>query len=226
MTLHETLGTNTDSTRWLVIKSLRASGQATVNELAEAVGVKPVTVRHHLTSLQAEGLVAVEELRHGVGRPKHVYHLTRKAERLFPQTYHVLFDHLLEEIKESFPPETVRQLIDSLAASLAQEFRSEVVGLSPDARRDRLVEWLDEQGLAARWRQSEDGLQLVKYHCPYYAVGSEHPELCRIDEVIVSTAVQAEVERSGCLLSGDPACSLKLHENNVIILNVSEVQDS
>lgn len=226
MALQETLGTNTDSTRWLVIKSLRSSGQATVNQLAEAVGVKPVTVRHHLTSLQAEGLVDVQERRHGVGRPTHVYSLTRKAEQLFPHGYHVLIDHLLDEIKESFPPETVRQLINSLADSLARELRSEVAGLSPDAQRARLIEWMNEHGLAARWRQSEDGLQLVKYHCPYYAVGSEHPELCHIDEVIVSTAVQTEVERSGCLLSGDPACSLVLHNDSVIMLNVSEVQDS
>src|SRR5690606_974123 len=63
MAIQDALGTNTDSTRWLVVRALRARGNATVNDLAEAVGVKPVTVRHHLTSLHAEGLVEVQEER-------------------------------------------------------------------------------------------------------------------------------------------------------------------
>lgn len=196
----------------MVVRALRSRGHATVNDLAGEVGVKPVTVRHHLTSLHAEGLVEIEEERHGVGRPVHVYHLTHKAERLFPHTYHMLIDRLLDEIKETFPPDTVRQLIDSLAASMAQDIRREIAGLPDEARRDRLVEWLEEQGVAARWRQADDGLHFVKYHCPYYAVGGEHRELCRIDEALVRAAVEADVERSGCLLSGDPSCAIVLHD--------------
>src|SRR5690606_30978040 len=182
LAIQDALRTNTRSTRWLVVRALRARGNATVNDLAEAVGVKPVTVRHHLTSLHAEGLVEVQEERQGVGRPVHVYHLTRKAEQLFPHTYHLLIDRLLDEIKETFPPEIVQQLIDSLANSMAQDIRREIAGLPEEARRERLVEWLEEQGVAARWRQADDGLHFVKYYCPYYAVGEEHPELCRIDE--------------------------------------------
>ena len=224
MAIQEILGTNTDSTRWQVLKALRASGQATVNDLAGIVAVKPVTIRHHLTSLQAEGLVDMTEQRHGVGRPVHVYHLTPKAERLFPHSYHLLVDRLLDEIKERFPPEIVQQLMDSLAQSRGEIRGGGVAGPPSAGRRERLVEWLSEQGLAARWRQGEDGLQLVKYHCPYYAVSEEHPELCRIDEALVHEAIQAEVERSGCLLSGDPACAMILHD--VSTLDVSGVPDS
>lgn len=213
MSIQEVLGTNTDSTRWSVIKALRACGGATVTELAEMVGVKPVTIRHHLISLQAEGLVDVTMKRHGVGRPSHFYRLTRKADRLFPHSYHVLVDRLLGEIKENFPPETVNMLIESLADSMASDVRREVADLPPEERRARLVEWMEAHGLTVRWRQSEDGLlQLVKYHCPYYAVGDDHPELCRIDEAMVSAVIDAAVKRSGCLLSGDPACALVLDE--------------
>lgn len=213
MSIQEVLGTNTDSTRWSVVKALRACGSATVAELAEVVGVKPVTIRHHLTSLQAEGLVDMTEKRHGVGRPTHHYRLTHKADQFFPNSFHLLFDRLLGEIKETFPPETVNMLIDSLADSMASDVRREMTGMSPEARRARLVEWLEEHGLMVRWRQSDDGLlQLVKYHCPYYAVGDDHPELCRIDEAMVSAVIEVEVKRSGCLLSGDPACALVLDD--------------
>jgi len=36
---------------------MRARGRCTVTDLAEASGVSPVSVRHHLANLQAEGLV-------------------------------------------------------------------------------------------------------------------------------------------------------------------------
>lgn len=202
---------NQNTTRGQVLATLHAQGRATVVELAEVVGVKAMTVRHHLTSLQAEGLVAAEAERHGVGRPVHVYRLTARGQRLFPQTYPVLIDGLLEQIKLSFSPEVVEQLIDSLAGSLAAQIRGEVAGLPADARRARLVEWLAQRGLAARWRQSADGLQLVKAHCPYSDVGEGHPELCQIDESLVRAALGAEVERSACLLAGDADCTLLLH---------------
>src|SRR5262245_29934910 len=61
------------TTRRAVLDALRASGQASINELAEGIGVKAITIRHHLNGLQAEGLVEVEEKRQSVGRPLHVY---------------------------------------------------------------------------------------------------------------------------------------------------------
>ncbi len=212
MAFQEMLGTNTHSTRWAVIKALRGYGQASVSELAGAVGVKSVTIRHHLNSLQAEGLIEVEEQRQAVGRPVHLYRLSEKAERLFPQTYQLLVDGLLDQIKATLPPAEVQRLIGALAGALADDLRHELAGLPPDARRERLVEWLERRGLTARWRQSEDGLELVKYHCPYHAVGQRHPELCQIDEMLVGVVLDAEVERATCLLSGDAACTLVLHD--------------
>lgn len=214
MAAREKLGTNTHSTRWEVLRILRAYGQASVGDLARQVGVKPVTIRHHLNSLQAEGLVEVEEQRQAVGRPLHLYRLTPAADWLFPQTYHLLVEELLDQIKTAFPPTVVQALIDSLVASLADEIRHEVEGLPDEVRRHRLVEWLEQHGLTARWRQSEQGLQLVKYHCPYYAVSQRHPELCQIDEALVRAVVKVEVERAACLLSGDSVCTLVLHDSS------------
>jgi len=67
------------STRERILQSLLSHPNSTINDLAEAVGISPISVRHHLTSLQAENLVAAEEERHGVGRPRLVYILTEKG---------------------------------------------------------------------------------------------------------------------------------------------------
>ena len=73
-------------TRENILKTLFRKPNATVNELADEVGINAISVRHHLISLQADGLVESEERRHGVGRPRLLYRLTdrgREAIQLF-----------------------------------------------------------------------------------------------------------------------------------------------
>jgi DeoR family suf operon transcriptional repressor len=68
-----------EPTKDRIFQSLRSQGQMTVSELSAAVKITPIAVRHHLSSLQAEGMVEVREERHGVGRPRQIYKLTPVA---------------------------------------------------------------------------------------------------------------------------------------------------
>ena len=61
------------------MQALKLHGKRTENELAQAAAISPDSVRHHLSNHQAEGLVTLEEIKHGVGRPHHVFSLTEKA---------------------------------------------------------------------------------------------------------------------------------------------------
>jgi predicted ArsR family transcriptional regulator len=73
------------STRDRILQTSPCS--ANITELAEAVGINPISVRHHLSSLQVEGLLSSEEERHGVGRPRLVYMLTEAGMEKFPTRY-------------------------------------------------------------------------------------------------------------------------------------------
>jgi len=210
-----TTGQAIHTTRRVVLDALRAAGQASINQLAESLGIKGITIRHHLAGLQAEGLVEVEEKRQSVGRPVHVYRLTDQAESLFPQKYHELVERLLDQVKQTFPPETVERLIASLAASVADDVKREFEHLPPEERQRRLIELLAREGFMARWRHTDEGLKLVEYHCPYYRVGQRHPEICRIDETLIRVAMNSEVSKEACLLSGDPACTFVVTSNPI-----------
>jgi predicted ArsR family transcriptional regulator len=197
-------------TRKAVLDTLRSLGHATVNQLAEAIGVKAITIRHHLVALQAEGLIAVEEKRQTVGRPAHIYSLNSEAETLFPQRYYHLVERLLDQVKAQLPPETVAQLIDSLANAFADDIRRELESLPSDQRMSRLIELLAREGFMAQWQRTDDGLALVEYHCPYFAVSQRHPEICQIDERLIRVALDAKVAKESCLLAGDSACKFIL----------------
>ena len=201
------------STRRAVLEALRTANAATVAQLSEMVGVKAITIRHHLNGLLAEGLVEVEERRQTVGRPIYVYRLSPDAESLFPQKYHQLVERLLDQVKLSLPPETVDMLIKSLAKSLAAELQVDFDRLPEPERLNRLIDLLAREGFMAQWRRTENGVELVEYHCPYYAVGQRHPEFCQIDEELIRVALKAQVAKEACLLTGDPACKFLLTDD-------------
>jgi predicted ArsR family transcriptional regulator len=197
-------------TRQAIIDTLKVLQYATVNELAEAVGVKPVTVRHHLNALQADGLASSRERRQPVGRPIHIFSLTEKADGMFSQKYRVLVERLLDQMKTHLPEPAFKALITDLAGAIADEFRSELDRLPQQERMNRLVEILEGEGFIAEWQTTEDGIQLVEHHCPYYHIGQRHPELCQIDHALIHVAMGGGVEKSSCMLEGDRACTFLL----------------
>jgi len=74
------------------------------------VDINPISVRHHINRLEADGLVTSEEERHGVGRPRRLYFLTEKGRERFPTRYIRLTMRLLEQLKEAMPQPMIAKL--------------------------------------------------------------------------------------------------------------------
>ncbi len=197
-------------TRKKILRVLKSANQATVAELAEAVGLSPIAVRHHLGSLQAENLIVAQEVRHGVGRPYYVYKLTEAGHEQFPQKYVRLTERLLEELKATLPPETIEQLFAHMAEGLAAEVRPELAGLPPEQKIDRLVELLGEEGFIARWERAGETFVLTGVSCPYIHIGQSHPEVCHFDIQLMTDVMETEVERCSCMIEGDTQCTFRI----------------
>lgn len=197
-------------TRRAILESLRTLGQATVNDLADRVGVKAITVRHHLNRLLADGLVSVEEKRQPVGRPLYLYTLSEAGERLPVFYYSSSVEHLLQQIQETLSPAAAERMIANLTSTMAAEIQREFASLPRAQRMRRLVEVLSGVGFNAEWERSESELRLVEYHCPYVDAGQQHPELCQIDETLIRAALQTDIEKRSCLLAGDATCTYVL----------------
>ena len=90
------------STRERVLQTLSSHPRSTIIEIAKEVGINAISVRHHLTSLQASSLVASEEERHGVGRPRMVYFLTENGLEHFPTGYLRLTNNILPHSTQFF----------------------------------------------------------------------------------------------------------------------------
>lgn len=197
----------TKSTRERVLHTLLTHERCTINDLAQAVEINPISVRHHINKLEADGLVVSEEVRHGVGRPRRVYYLTEKGREHFPTRYIQLTMRLLEQLKESMPKPMVDKLFTQMAQDLASDYRAEVEGLSIEERLNLVQKLLTNEGFTVEWEQQGDFYHIREVNCPYYHVGQDHPEVCAVDQTLISTLLGIPVQKMNCMLSGDAHCT-------------------
>ena len=82
--------------RWEILNTL-AEDPKDINEIADRVGLKAITVRHHLSSLTQAGLVEpLPERRGGVGRPTTIYRITGENVRVsFPHRDYFLLNQMI-----------------------------------------------------------------------------------------------------------------------------------
>jgi predicted ArsR family transcriptional regulator len=197
------------STRDNVLRTLLTRQRCTINELAEAVGINPISVRHHVTKLEAEGLVTSEEERHGVGRPRRLYFLTEEGMEQFPTRYLRLTVRLLEQLKETLPEPMVNELFTQVADDLVADYTSDLDldGVPMEERLDIVKDLLKTEGFTMEWELQDDGYHIREVNCPYYHVGQNHPEVCSVDQTLISNMLDVPVHKVKCILDGDSYCT-------------------
>jgi DeoR family suf operon transcriptional repressor len=197
----------TKTTRERVLQTLLNRQRCTINELAEAVDINPISVRHHITKLQADGLVSSEEERHGVGRPRRLYFLTEEGREQFPTRYLRLTMRLLEQLKETMPEPMVSKLFAQMATDMASDYKSEVSGLNMEERLNLVTELLSDEGFTVEWERKDNEYLIREVNCPYYHIGQNHPEVCSVDQTLISTMLSVPAEKVKCVLNGDTVCT-------------------
>jgi DeoR family transcriptional regulator, suf operon transcriptional repressor len=203
------------ATRNKILQTLLKKPKSTINEMAEVVGINPISVRHHLTNLQMEGLVEAQEERHGVGRPRLVYLLTIEGMEQFPTRYLQLTKRLITQMKESMPPETVSTLFGQIADNLVSQYEHDVKGLSMEARLDFVKDLLAQEGFTVEWEKKGDSYQIHETSCPYYQIGIAHPEVCTVDQTLISKMLALPVNKVQCILDGSAHCTYVVQQAHV-----------
>jgi predicted ArsR family transcriptional regulator len=202
------------STRDLILQNLLKKPRSSINELAKSVGINNISVRHHLINLQAEGVIMAEEERHGVGRPRLVYYLTEKGLERFPAGYLRLTNRLIEQMKKSLPEKTFQELFEQLAQELAETYTEKTKKLSLEGKMEFLKETMTKEGFSIEIEKTPDGYFINTISCPYYHVSQKHPEVCLMDQAIISSILAIPSEKINCILNGDSHCSYLIHNHD------------
>ena len=167
--------------RQKVLAHLKKTRAASAREIARALNMSAPNVRHHLSVLCSDGRVdalgtAVNN-REGRGRPEKMYSLSQAALR---DNLSALANALLTEAGSGLN-------VEALASHILNS--SQFANLPVAKRLVLLVEKLDEMHYQARWEAGAEGPRVIFGRCPYAKVIDGHPELCKMDTVMLGISL-------------------------------------
>jgi predicted ArsR family transcriptional regulator len=201
--------------RRAILVHLRRSGAASPDAIASAIGASRSGVAGQLRALEGAGLVTRTAVRHGVGRPRHLYDITADAQGLFPSNYEGLAaglvaaivelggDELLEDVMAARSRQAGLALRDGLAATLPAD--------APLADRVReLARLQDGLGYLAEVEVGDDAIRLVQHNCAVHDIAVLNGAACRAELAMFRDLLGPGVERECHIMNGDRCCTYRV----------------
>ena len=200
-------------TRRRIVKLLKTEGAMDSASLAARLNVTAMAVRQHLYALQQEKLVSAEARPVPLGRPAKFWHLTKEAERLFPDAYAELNAALITSVQDAFGADGMARLLDARVARQRTEYASRITTSAPLATKvQQLAKIRAEEGYMAEVKRDRGGFLFVENHCPICAAATVCQGFCATELDLFRSALGpgVTVERAEHILSGDRRCAYRI----------------
>ena len=217
--LGQPAGKGPSSLRRDLLLRLRLDGPSSPDQLAERIGASRTGVLQQLRALEAAHLVSRQTVRHGVGRPRHLYDVTAEAQDLFPSNYDGLAAGLLAAIESVGGDDLLDQVFAARRRQLGDRVRGQMAErVAPEAplldRVRELAVIQGDQGYLADATLSPDGtIRLREHNCAIYHIAAGSPAACQAELELFSEILGADVVREQHIASGDRCCSYKIAEH-------------
>src|SRR4249920_2018062 len=197
---------------------LRLDGPSSPDQLATRIGASRTGVLQQLRALEAALLVSRQTVRHGVGRPRHLYDVTADAQDLFPSNYDALATGLLAAIEAVGGDDLLDQVFAARRRQLGNRVREQmserVATDAPLAERVRELAVIQaNNGYLADAILAPDGtVRLREHNCAIYNIAKGSPAACQAELDLFSEVLGAKVIREQHIVSGDRCCSYRFAE--------------
>ena len=204
------------TTRRRIVKLLKTEGPLDSAALAARLKVTPMAVRQHLYALQEQKLVAAQERPVPLGRPAKHWHLTREADRLFPDAYAELNAALMTSVQDAFGPEAMSRLLDARLQRQRADYAARIPPLAPLSKKVQILAQVRaEEGYMAEARRDGTGFLFIENHCPICAAATACQGFCATELDLFRSALGpgVTVERAEHILSGDRRCAYRITPN-------------
>jgi len=206
------------SLRRELLLRLRLDGPSSPDQLAERLGASRTGVLQQLRALEAANLVTRQTVRHGVGRPRHLYDVTADAQDLFPSNYDALAAGLLAAIEAVGGEDLLDQVFAARRRQLGVRVRDQMADrVGHDApllhRVRELAVVQADQGYLADATIGDDGaIRLREHNCAIYHIAAGSPAACQAELELFTEILGADVVREQHIASGDRCCSYRIEE--------------
>ncbi len=197
--------------RRAILVLLRRSGPSAPDAIAAAIGASRSGVAQQLRALDTAGLVTRTSVRHGVGRPRHLYDITADAQDLFPSNYDGLATGLLAAILEVGGDSLVDDVFAARRRQAQTRLRQRLDARFPDGapledRVRELARLQDELGYISEARIDDETIRLVEHNCAVLEVARGIPAACRAELDLFREVLGVDLVRERHIAAGDRCC--------------------
>jgi predicted ArsR family transcriptional regulator len=198
-----------------------------VDEIAKLVNLQPITIRHHLQSLEDAGFIeSYEEKRGTVGRPKVYYQIAKEPtivgypKRRYLNLSNFMIKTLQFLIGSKRTSKILRRVGKNMGESVIREIESkhDVKEWSPETFRNFFIkEYLEEAGAEPEVVETDKNRVVYRVHnCLFLELAVKMPDMmCDIlhdafhEGVSSAMGGKAKIVRLTCMGHGDPYCEHK-----------------
>lgn len=203
------------------ILDLVSRSPSSVTEIAERVGLKPISVRFHLRKMLKLGLIEEEKQRGAVGRPRLLYRASnRRFEVAFPprsymQLASILLDVLLKNPDQNQVSRDLRRVGSKLGSELGRNLKTKEANWNGVSLKKHYVEGLLEDfgSEPEAVRYSKKSIQYRLNNCPFKELATRYPQLiCEQLDDTVNVSLLRELDKGvdwrklKCVGHGDSYC--------------------
>ncbi len=166
-------------------------------EISLALDVTPANSRHHLSILLADGRVKIigDRIHQGPGRPVKIYGL---GDASSGNNMAGLADALLVQFLENLPASTEMEILQALARRIVKAGPWDK-NTHITRKLAMMIEELNHLGYSSRWEAHAAAPRIIFERCPYSMLIDKHPELCRMDAIILRQQLGLDVIQTACL---------------------------
>jgi len=199
-----------------ILVRLRHDGPSSPDQLAARIGASRTGVLQQLRALESAALVSRQTVRHGVGRPRHVYDVTAEAQDLFPSNYDGLASGLLEAIGVVGGPDLIEEVFAARRRQIGEQVRRQLAErVGPDASLAERVRELaviqDGHGYLAEPVLGSDGtIRLREHNCAIFHVATGSRAACQAELDLFRDILGADVVRETHIAAGDRCCTYRI----------------
>jgi predicted ArsR family transcriptional regulator len=197
-----------------ILAELKVAGPQTTRALADRLGVTRQAARQQLERLAADGLVAFQTQRSGVGRPHRLWTLTETAQARFPDGHAEALVEVLAGVRDAFGEAGLARVVEHREAGMRNAYAAALAGASDwRERARRLAQARTRDGYMAEWiDRGEAGGVLVENHCPICAAARVCQGFCASELKLFRDLLGAgvAVERTDYALAGARRCAYEV----------------
>ncbi|MFM7716898.1 MAG: iron-sulfur cluster biosynthesis transcriptional regulator SufR [Microcystis sp.] len=197
------------STKDDILQYLLKNGQSTAQDLAEELSISPQATRRHLKDLEGEGLIEYFAVQNKIGRPQHIYRLSRQGRGRFPHNYDNFAVSFLNTLVETVGEQQVGEILKKQWQRKAAEYQLRLGKGSLGERMRKLLEIRQEEGYMAELvaLEAENSYVLAEHHCAIAEVAGSYPSICGHElEMFALLLPDCTIERTHWINQGEQRC--------------------